>query len=205
MKLGVDVSKWNGKIDWSKVKRSYIDFAMIRSSYGKKSPTQIDKKFKENVVNAQSQGIGCGAYHYTYADSKQDAIDEAHWFLENLNGTKLEYPVALDIEDRMLASLSNEQRSEICRVFCEEVERHGFYVSIYCNCDWFLNKINGEKLSKKFDFWIAKWGKSRPSCPHGMWQYSSSGKVDGILGFSDLNYAYKDYPTIIKGKNLNNF
>lgn len=97
---GIDVSKWNGIIDWYKVKKEGIDFAIIREGYGKKSPTQIDKKFKENIESAKSVGINCGVYHYSYADSMDDAVNEAQFCLENIQGYTLEYPVIFDVEVR---------------------------------------------------------------------------------------------------------
>lgn len=97
---GIDVSKWNGTINWQKVKNAVIDFAIIREGYGKKSPTQIDKKFKENMDGAKSVGINTGVYHYSYADSIDDAINEAQFCLENIQGYALEYPVIFDVEVR---------------------------------------------------------------------------------------------------------
>lgn len=97
---GIDVSKWQENIDWKKVKNAGIDFAIIREGYGKKSPTQIDKKFKENIESAKSVGINCGVYHYSYADSIDDAVNEAQFCLENIQGYTLEYPVIFDVEVR---------------------------------------------------------------------------------------------------------
>jgi Lyzozyme M1 (1,4-beta-N-acetylmuramidase) len=97
---GIDVSKWNGTIDWQKVKGSGIDFAIIREGFGVKSPNQIDEKFKYNITGAKNAGISCGAYHYSYAVSVQEAVNEAQFCLENIRGYQLAYPIAFDAEVR---------------------------------------------------------------------------------------------------------
>lgn len=97
---GIDVSKWNGEIDWRKVRNAGINFAIIREGYGKKDPRQIDKRFKENYEGAKAVGIPVGSYHYSYADSIDDAKCEAEFCLENIEGFKLEYPIIIDVEVR---------------------------------------------------------------------------------------------------------
>lgn len=201
---GIDVSKWNGTIDWEKVKGAGTDFAIIRDGYGKKSPTQIDKKFKENIEGAKNAGINCGVYHYSYAESIEDAINEAQFCLENIQGYRLEYPVVFDIEDKEILKLSTRQRMDICRTFCEEIEKNSYYAMIYTNKNWLDNYLYADELLKDFDLWLAQWGTDRAySC--GLWQYSSTGKIDGINGNVDLNISYKNYPEIMKNKGLNSF
>ena len=202
---GIDVSKWQGTIDWNKVKNTGIDFAIIREGYGKKSPTQIDKKFKENINGAKSVGIHTSVYHYSYADSVQDAISEAEFCLENIEGLSLEYPIVLDIEDRTMLSLSNRQRTDIVKAFCEKIEKHGYYAMFYCNLNWLNNYLIKDELIQRYDLWLAQWDIDKPSCSCGIWQYSSTGKIDGINGNVDLNISYKNYPEIMKSKSLNGF
>lgn len=133
---GIDVSKWNGTIDWQKVKGSGIDFAIIREGFGVKSPNQIDEKFKYNITGAKNAGISCGAYHYSYAVSVQEAVNEAQFCLENIRGYQLAYPIAFDAEDKIMLKLSTRQRTDICKAFCEEMEKNGYYTMIYCNLNW---------------------------------------------------------------------
>ena len=202
---GIDVSKWNGNIDWQKVRNSGIDFAIIREGYGKKSPTQIDKKFKENIESAKSVGINCGVYHYSYADSIDDAVNEAQFCLENIQGYALEYPVIFDVEDKEMLKLNTRQRTDICMKFCETIERAGYYAMIYANKNWLDNYLYADELLKRFDLWLAQWDIDKPSYSCGIWQYSSTGQVDGISGNVDLNISYKNYPEIMKNKGLNGF
>lgn len=152
---GIDVSKWNGNIDWQKVKNAGINFAIIREGYGKKSLTQIDKKFRENINGAKSVGISCGAYHYSYADSVTDAKLEAEFCLENIQGYSLEYPVVFDVEDKEMLKLTNRQRTDICKAFCEEIEKAGYYAMIYANKNWLDNYLYADELLKHFDLWLA--------------------------------------------------
>lgn len=205
MAKGIDVSKWQGTIDWQKVKNVGIDFAIIREGYGKKSPTQIDKKFKENIQGAKSVGINCGVYHYSYADSIEDAKLEAEFCLENIQGYSLEYPVVFDFEDKEMLKLTNRQRTDICKAFCKEIEKNGYYAMFYCNLNWLENYLYKDELLSKYDLWLAQWNVNKPSYPSGIWQYFEVGKIDGINGNVDLNISYKNYPEIIKSKGLNGF
>ncbi len=202
---GIDVSKWNGTINWKKVKNFGVDFAIIREGYGKKSPTQIDKKFKENLEQAQNNGINCGVYHYSYAESVEDAINEAQFCLENIQGYRLEYPVVFDVEDKEMLKLTTRQRTDICRAFCREIEKSGYYAMIYTNQDWIKNYLYADELLKNFDLWLAQWGVNKTSYSCGIWQYSSIGSIDGISENVDLNISYKNYPEIMKNKSLNGF
>lgn len=128
---GIYVSKWNEEINWKKVKNSGIEFAIIREGFGVKSPKQIDEKFKENITEAKKAGISVGAYHYCYANSVQEVIDETHFCLENIQDYQLEFPVVLDVEDNKMLKLTTRQRTDICRAFCEEIEKNSYYTMIY--------------------------------------------------------------------------
>lgn len=202
---GIDVSKWNGNINWYKVKSAGINFAIVREGYGKRDPRQVDKKFKDNINGAKSVGIHTSVYHYSYADSVEDAINEARFCLENIEGMKLEYPVIIDVEDKEQLKLNNRQRTDIVKAFCNEIEKHGYYTMFYCNLNWLNNYLYKDELLPKYDLWLAEWNVDKPSCSCGIWQYSSTGKIDGIDGNVDLNISYKDYCSIVKSKGLNGF
>lgn len=202
---GIDVSKWNGNINWDKVKSAGINFAIFREGYGKRDPRQIDKKFKDNINGAKNAGIYTGIYHYSYADSVEDAINEAQFCLENIEGFKLEYPVIIDVEDKEQLKLNNRQRTDIVKAFCSEIEKAGYYAMFYCNLNWLLNYLLKDELCSKYDLWLAEWNKDKPSCSCGIWQYSSTGKIDGISGNVDLDISYKNYPEIMRNKGLNGF
>ncbi|MBQ2671491.1 MAG: LysM peptidoglycan-binding domain-containing protein [Clostridia bacterium] len=202
---GIDISKWQGLINWNEVKKDGTEFAILREGWGKKSPTQIDKRFKENYESAKAVGIPIGSYHYSYADSVDDAKREAEFCLENIQGMRFEYPVCFDIEDRTMLSLSNRQRTDIVKAFCSEIEKAGYYAMFYCNLNWLNNYLYKDELLPKYDLWLAQWNIDKPSCTCGIWQYSSTGKIDGIDGNVDLDVSYKNYPEIMKSKGLNGF
>lgn len=203
--FGIDVSKWQGDINWQNVKNSGVTFAMIRSGWGKELASQKDKYFEKNYTDAKAVNIPVGTYHYSYADSTNDAILEAKFCLKNIEDKQLEYPVAFDIEDRTLFSLTTKLRTDICKAFCETIENSGYYAMIYCNLDWYKNYLYGDELSKKYDIWLAQWDSSRPSVQCGIWQNSSTGSINGITGNIDTDITYKNYPQIMLKNNLNGF
>ena len=199
---GIDVSKWQGNIDWNRVKASGVDFAILRAGYGSVS-SQKDPTFEDNYQNAKAAGIPVGAYHYSYAKDIAGAKREAQTFLEWIKGKQFEYPVVLDIEESATYNLGRNTVSEIIKTFCSIVEAAGYYVSVYTNKNW-LDHVVSDEVKSKYDTWLAQW-TSTPSYtgPYGMWQYTSSGVVDGISGRVDMDIAYKNYPEIIKRKQLN--
>lgn len=204
-KNGIDVSKWQGEINFSKAKNDGVEFVIIREGYGKKSPSQVDKKFKQNYEGAKSAGLPVGVYHYSYADSILDAKLEAEFCLENIQGLELEYPVCFDVEDKEMLKLSTRQRTDIVKAFCSEIEVAGYYSMVYCNLNWWNNYLYKEELENKYDLWLAQWQVGSPSVTCGIWQTCETGHIDGITGNVNLNIAYKDYPSIMKYNGLNGF
>ena len=191
---GIDVSTWQGTIDWKKVENSEIHFAMIRSSYGSSG---VDAQFKNNIINIKSTNIHPGAYHYTYAKTLATARTEANHFLSVISPYKFTYPVALDLEDSSLVQLGKNTITDIALTFCDIVKNAGYHVCIYSNPNWLYNYIDTSKLSD-FDIWLAQWN-NEPTYKgdFGIWQYSATGKINGISGDVDLNLSYKDYANII--------
>lgn len=202
---GIDVSKWQGNIDWYKVKNSGIDFAILREGYGRENPNQIDKKFEQNYKGAKEAGVKVGVYHYSYADGVNDAKKEAEFCLKNIKGKQFEYPICFDIEDSEMLVLSNRARTDIVKAFCETIENAGYYAMVYCNLNWLNNYLFKGEILGRFDLWLAQWSGSQPSESCGIWQFSESGKVNGVSGNVDLDVAYKNYPEIMKAKGLNGF
>ncbi|MDO4504546.1 MAG: GH25 family lysozyme, partial [Clostridia bacterium] len=123
--------------------------------------------------------------------------------LKNIKGKQLDYPIVNDIEDKEQLKLSNRQRTDIVKAFCNEIEKAGYYAMFYCNLNWLKNYLFKDELLQKYDLWLAQWSNDKPSYSCGIWQYSSCGKVEGISGNVDLNISYKNYPEIIKSKGLN--
>lgn len=198
---GIDVSEHQGVIDWDKVKASgKVDFAILRAGYGKES-SQVDKQFERNYSECKRLNIPVGAYWYTYATTVDEAKQEASVFLRTLAGKAFEYPVAFDIEEK--AGLL--RASELCDAFCSELEKSGYYTAIYSFKSAFENNISD--IKEKYDTFLSHVGveQTNYSGDYGLWQYSWTGSIDGISGDVDLDYAYKDYPTIIKSVGLNGF
>ena len=202
---GIDVSRHQGTIDWTKVKKAGIEFVMIRAGYGMYSD-QVDANFKTNIAGAQKAGIECGVYWYSYAVNTSEALKEAKVCYDAIKGYKLSYPVAFDIEDDSQTHLTMTQISNITKVFCDYLENKQYYVSVYSYASLLNTKMNSSVLSS-YDVWVAHTGVSKPnfSGNYGMWQYSHTGKVNGISGNVDLNYGYKDYPGIMKKNKLNGY
>ena len=127
------------------------------------------------------------------------------------------------VDDKIMLKLSTRQRTDICKAFCEEMEKNGYYTMIYCNLNWLKNYLYKDELLPRWDLWLAQWNVAtkssarmgtpceqserggRPSHPCGIWQYSETGKIDGINGNVDMNISYKNYPEIMKSKGLNGF
>ena len=191
-KKGIDVSYHQGNIDWGKVKGAGIEFAILRIGYGMYD-YQKDKQFENNYKNARANGIPVGVYHYSYATSVEEAKKEANLVVKWLNGRDLEYPVYFDIEDNSQAKLGKSTLNAMCRAFCEIIEKAGYWAGIYSNKDWATNKISGAELGKDYTYWIAQYNSTCTyTGPYAIWQYSSSGKVNGISGNVDMNYQYAE-------------
>lgn len=200
MYYGVDVSSYQGTIDWEEVADSGIDFAMIRILTGKRtSNLDKDTKFEYNYRNAREAGIKVGVYRYTYATTKSGARQEATEIVDALGGRYLEYPIVLDLEDStVLNRTTREKRTEIIQEYKKIVERAGYKFALYANKNWLENYIEPEAL-EDVDIWLARWrsldqgpGYSGPG-NLTMWQYTSTGSVAGISGNVDRNVSYKNY------------
>lgn len=204
-KKGIDVSHHQDVIDWNKVKAAGIEFALLRACYGIESPKQVDSQFERNYSECKRLGIPVGAYHYSYATSPEGAKRELEFFLKIIKGKTFEYPVMFDIEDKTLMKLPKSVLTENVIAFCGGLEKAGYYAALYSNPDWLTKRLDYARI-KRFDLWLADWRKNPSKAfPHGIWQYSETGRVDGINGYVDLDIAYKDYPTIIKKAGLNGF
>lgn len=198
---GIDVSTFQGNIDWPSVQNDGIDFAMLRASYG----TSTDNQFVNNIKNISQTSLGVGAYHFFYATTNDEALEEARYFLDVISPYKFSYPVALDLEYEPLLKLGSETLTNIIITFCDTLEKAGYYMILYANLNWLVNYLNMDILDR-YDVWLAQWGPEPTySGNFGMWQYTSSGSVNGINGNVDRDIAYRDYPTIIRSKGLNGY
>ncbi len=201
---GIDVSKWQGSINWKKVASDGVDFVMIRSSYGSEN---TDEYLKKNVAGCEKYGIDYGFYHYTYAKSVSEARKEAKYFLSRIKKYDPAYPLVLDIEEEFYKKMSRKEVTDIIVAFMTELEEAGYYATLYSYSKFFADNVTMSRI-KKYDIWIASWGDEEKlndnyDGHYGMWQYSSTGSVKGIDGDVDLNYAFKDYAELIKKNGLN--
>ncbi len=201
---GIDVSVHNSNIDWQKVKNAGIQFAILRSGYGREL-SQKDAKFEENYKNAKAVNMPIGAYWYSYAMSEDEARLEADVFLKIIEGKHFEMPVYFDLEEKKQFDLGKEKVSAIMRAFLEKVESAGYFVGLYGSASS-LTTHTADDIKSHYTIWLAHWTEqTNYSGAYGIWQYSSEGKVNGISGNVDMDICYNDFPTIIKNKKLNGF
>lgn len=193
---GIDVSRWQGNIDWEKVKNDGVEFAMLGIGRYRDGVGIPDTMFKHNIENALKQGIKVGVYLYSEALTVEEAQAEAQFVLQQIDGYKISYPIAFDIEDASQRALTNKQRTDITIAFLEIIEAAGYYPMIYASENWLNESMDLTRLTQ-YDKWVARWASSVSFTPLSMWQYSSTGKVDGISTAVDLDYSYKDYSKII--------
>lgn len=192
---GIDVSRWQGDINWQEVKDDGIEFAMIRAGYGDKLEYE-DPKFDQNIINAQNAGIKCGIYWFSYAQTVEEARREAHTCIEVIGRYKLEYPIVFDFEaDSMKDSPAYGNReliTDMAIAFIEEITSAGYYPMIYANGDFIRNYFELDRIAN-YDLWFANPNNIAPEIPCHIWQNSFTGSVAGIRGYVDLNYSYIDY------------
>jgi len=198
---GIDVSKHNGTIDWTKVK---ADFAIIRAGYGKVE-TQKDPQFESNYAGAKASGIPVGAYWYSYAITPAEAEAEANVFLKVIEGKQFEYPVFLDIEEKNALATGKKNVSAIVKAFCTVMEKAGYWCGVYASRAHVQSYFDDE-CKARYSLWLAEWGaKLNYSGEVGMWQYSKKGHVSGVSGYVDMDISYIDYPTAVKAAGKNGY
>ena len=202
---GIDVSQYQGDINFRKVRdESENKYVMMRAGYGRFAD-QEDPTFRTNYSRAKAVGMPVGVYWYSYAKTPEVAKIEAHVCAQVLGDRQFEYPIAFDIEEPDVLSKSVEEISAIIEAFCSEMERMGYYSMLYCSSYYLNNRISKSTLAK-YSIWVANYNVECPSFTgeYGMWQYGI-GRSAGIDYDVDVNYCYKDYPSIIKTYHLNKF
>lgn len=203
---GMDVSKWQGEINWDNVKASGIDFVIMRvgTTYGK------DVNFEYNYLGAKSRGINVGIYYYSYALTESEARAEAETVATWLNGKTFEYPLFYDIEDESQLALTNAERTALCVAYNTVLENKGYLTGVYANKNWLSNYLDWPLLAEKYVIWEAAWRISgKPEVDKSgecqLWQYTDKGSVTGVWGNVDLDVSYVNYPEIIKREGKNGF
>lgn len=194
---GIDVSKWQGTIDFKKVKENGIDFVIIRCSVG----NEIDSFAERNYNEARKNGLFIGFYHYSYATNNKEALKEAEVTESFLKNKTFELPVFLDIEDVKQKDLDIDTITNIVNNYCIYLENHRYFVGIYSMKSWFTTKL--KNVANRYYNWVAHWTYKHDG--YKMHQYSNKGVVDGINGNVDLDSIrdIKDFE-IIKNLGFNN-
>ncbi len=200
---GIDVSRWNGVIDWPTVANYGMGFAILRIT---EKGNIVDSTFEPNYKGCIENKIPVGVYKYSYATTIAQIENEANVVIKTLNKRKLDYPVFLDIEDKCQENLSKHLMMRMINAFREIIIKAGYQFGIYCGYSWYQYQLPED--AKKYDCWLAAYPSQddgtmqirlKPSAGIG-WQYSSKAKIPGITGSVDRNIFYKDYTTGIKNE-----
>lgn len=195
---GIDVSKWQGNIDWQAVAASGIEFAIIRAGYRGASTGALieDPYFKANIAGATKAGIKVGVYFFTQAISEAEAVEEASMALSLVSGYNLSYPIFIDTENATNGranGLDKATRTAVVKAFCQTVQNGGRKAGVYASTSWYNTKLNASTLSG-YCIWVAQYNTSCTyTGKYDMWQYSSKGSVSGIKGNVDMNISYVKY------------
>ena len=192
----IDISVWQGNVDFNQVRDSGVTHVMIRSSFGQASPSQVDRQFVEHIEGAIAAGMTIGIYHYGYATTPEEAELEADFCLQTIAPYKdsIAFPVAYDIEDSSM-NTGSDNVANMMVAFANKVRAAGYTPWLYANLNWARNYINMDIVNDNgIDFWIAQYSSSCTySGPYVAWQYSSTESVPGIAGNVDMSEVYKDY------------
>ena len=196
--LGIDVSKWNGTIDWNAVKESGISFVIIRCGYrGSKTGVLVqDPKFESYITGANKAGLKVGLYFFSQAVNEKEAVEEASMAIALAQKYKISYPIFIDTEwtsGGRANSISKETRTAVCKAFCETIKSAGYTPGVYACKSWYQDSLNVSSLSG-YKIWLAQYA-SQPtySNRYDMWQYTDKGKVNGISTNVDMNISYLGY------------
>ena len=214
----MDVSRWQGSIDWYKVKTSGLVSGVMlktvstnRKLSKRKDGLYVDPTFERNYAECKRLGIPVGVYYYTYATDKEMADAELALLKTALTGKTFELPISVDVEDNKIKKLSTQALTDLAAYALATVERWGFYALLYVGLKFSQTELYmGGAALRKYDVWLAKYprDKTKPEdkpttdFAFGMWQYTSTASVPGVSGNVDLSHAYKDYAKIIAKKGL---
>lgn len=198
--VGADISKYQDYVDFVRLKKSGVDFVMLRvgaRGYGT-GQLLMDEYFQDNIKRASDAGLQIGLYFFSQAITVEEAEEEAQLVLSSIGEYVITYPIAIDMEmiqndTARIDQLSREEKTKITKRFLETIEKAGYKSMIFGNKEWLLKKIDLSKLTD-YDVWLSQLG-DLPDYPYQftMWQYSNSASVDGIAGYANLNISFIDY------------
>lgn len=209
--FGIDVSEWQGTIDWAKAKAGGVKFAILRAGIS----SRADKCFTTNYAACENAGIPVGAYWYCTATTVADAKAQAKLFLQVISGKKFAYPVYMDLEEPAQFALGKAKCSELVDAFLTVLEQAEYFAGLYCSTSY-LQQYLTDSIRSRYAIWVAQY---YTSCTYdgdyGIWQYNVAGSeqydiigqksIPGISAACDMDYCYTDYPSIIKAAGLNGF
>lgn len=207
---GVDLSAWQGdSVDFNRIKSQGYSFVILRAGYA----TSIDRTFENNYSRAKEAGLDVGVYLYSYADNTEEAAEEAEACKAWLAGKKLEYPVYYDVEDPQChGDMSVELLTQIALTFLDELSADGWLVGLYSCKSWLENRMDTATICENYECWMAQFvsdgtydGYDCYDGEYGMWQYTSSGSVEGVPAGVDMNVCFKDYPSICRQYGFNGY
>ena len=205
--LGIDVSKWNGTIDWNAVKNSGISYVIIRCGYRGSSQGKLieDPKFESNIKGASAAGLKIGIYFFSQAVNEIEAVEEASMALEQIKGYTISYPVFIDVEasggrgDR----IDKDTRTAVCRAFCQTIQKAGYTAGVYSNKTWLESKLDAASINA-YKIWLAQYAAAPTySGRYDIWQYNPTGSISGISGNLDMKISYLGEIDIFWGKPYN--
>ena len=188
---GIDVSRWQGEINWSQAAADDVSFVMI----GTRSRNDVDPYFHRNIQGAVDAGIQVGVYIYSRATTREMAEEEADFVLNLIKDYPVSFPVALEMEDDVQAVLSKEELAAIANAFCGRISQAGYYPVIYANEYWLYNYLDMSLMN--YPVWVAKYSKRPTYNSPVMWQCTSTGRVNGVSGNVDINFQFRDFSDVI--------
>ncbi len=197
-----DVSRWQGRIDWDTLYHSgRIDGVMLRVLGSKNGKPYSDPQFERNYAACARLGLPVGGYYYTCAVTQRQTEEELAALKTALRGKTFQLPLAIDVEDPRLRSLAPAKLSALVAQAADRIETWNLYAMVYTYTNFADTALAAQPLAP-YDLWLADYRGKRPARRHGMWQYTSQGKLPGISGPVDLSHAYQDYPAVLKAAGL---
>ena len=191
---GIDVSEFQGNINWNKVKADGIEFAILKlGNIYDYDANYKDSKFDTNYKNARANGIKIGAYIYNYCNTIDTLKKGLEWAIKKLEGKELDLPFYLDMEDKDIQGETVATLTNQCNEFAKYVKSKGYKAGVYANVNWLKNELNPDDFDKDISVWVAQYYKEcQYKGDYDIWQYASDGNVSGISGNCDMNYLYNE-------------
>lgn len=208
--FGIDVSRWQGDFNFKKAKAEGVKYVILKAG-GADEGLYQDRKFDTFYERVKAEGLGVGAYFFGHAFSTDESVAGAGKFISIIAGKQFDYPVYYDVEGKMINQDKTVLTDEII-AFCETMQKAGYYAGVYSSESFFNNNMEDDRLAP-YAHWVAKYSTNTPKLKsgikHGMWQYGGStnylrsNRIAGVV--CDQNYAYINYPKIIKEAGLNGY